>query len=110
MRSGRSQDSFWRMSRLPAGAMRSNDCMRARRRRTTWWRSGDPEPRQRYWKRVSHRAKGEDVLSREENDLLTQTDPGTPAGEYFRRFWLPALLSSEVPSPDSAPVRVQLLG
>jgi phthalate 4,5-dioxygenase len=50
------------------------------------------------------------VLSKEENELLTQTDPGTPAGQYFRRFWLPALLPSEVPTPDSPPVRVRLLG
>src|ERR1700730_14835138 len=50
------------------------------------------------------------MLSREENELLTQTDAGTPAGEYFRRFWLPALLPSEVPTPDCPPVRVRLLG
>lgn len=50
------------------------------------------------------------MLSREENELLTQTSPGTPGGEYFRRYWLPALLSSEVPSPDCPPVRVRLMG
>jgi len=50
------------------------------------------------------------MLSREENDLLTRTDPGTPAGEYFRRYWVPALLASEVPTPDCAPVRIRLMG
>ena len=50
------------------------------------------------------------MLSREENELLTQTSSGTSAGNYFRRFWLPALLPTEVPSPDSPPVRVRLLG
>ncbi len=50
------------------------------------------------------------MLSREENELLTQTGSGTSAGDYFRRFWLPALLPTEVPSPDSPPVRVRLLG
>lgn len=50
------------------------------------------------------------MLSREENTLLTQTDAGTPAGEYFRRFWLPALLPSEIPTPDCPPVRLRLLG
>src|SRR5215472_8043136 len=50
------------------------------------------------------------MLSREENALLTQTDPGTATGNYFRRFWLPALLASELPSPDGPPVRVRLLG
>jgi phthalate 4,5-dioxygenase oxygenase subunit len=50
------------------------------------------------------------MLSREENELLTRTDQGTPTGHYFRRFWLPALLPSELPSPDCPPVRVRLLG
>jgi nitrite reductase/ring-hydroxylating ferredoxin subunit len=31
-------------------------------------------------------------------------------GELLRRFWMPALLSEEVPSPDTDPVRVRLLG
>jgi phenylpropionate dioxygenase-like ring-hydroxylating dioxygenase large terminal subunit len=31
-------------------------------------------------------------------------------GNYFRRFWQPALLSEELPAPDSPPVRVRLLG
>jgi phenylpropionate dioxygenase-like ring-hydroxylating dioxygenase large terminal subunit len=50
------------------------------------------------------------MLSREENDLLTQTGPGTPMGEVMRRYWIPALLSWEIAEPDSAPVRVKLLG
>jgi phthalate 4,5-dioxygenase oxygenase subunit len=50
------------------------------------------------------------MLSREENELLTQTDVGSPAGKYFRRFWLPALLASEVSTPDCPPVRIRLLG
>jgi phenylpropionate dioxygenase-like ring-hydroxylating dioxygenase large terminal subunit len=31
-------------------------------------------------------------------------------GNLFRRFWLPALLSSEMPHPDSPPVRIRILG
>jgi phenylpropionate dioxygenase-like ring-hydroxylating dioxygenase large terminal subunit len=31
-------------------------------------------------------------------------------GETMRRYWLPALLSWELPEPDGAPVRVRLLG
>jgi phenylpropionate dioxygenase-like ring-hydroxylating dioxygenase large terminal subunit len=31
-------------------------------------------------------------------------------GELMRQYWLPALLSSEVPEPDCPPVRVRLLG
>jgi nitrite reductase/ring-hydroxylating ferredoxin subunit len=50
------------------------------------------------------------MLSHEENTLLTQTGSGTAMGNYFRRFWLPAVLASELPSPDCPPVRVRLLG
>ena len=50
------------------------------------------------------------MLSKEENDLLTRTGPGTPMGTLFRRFWLPALLSEELPAPDCPPTRVTLLG
>lgn len=50
------------------------------------------------------------MLSRENNDLLTLTGPGTPGGNLFRRFWLPALLSEEVAEPEGPPVRVRLLG
>jgi len=31
-------------------------------------------------------------------------------GDVMRRYWLPALLSSELPEPDCPPVRVKLLG
>jgi len=31
-------------------------------------------------------------------------------GKVFRRYWLPAVLSEEIPEPDGAPVRVRLLG
>src|SRR5690349_20673090 len=50
------------------------------------------------------------MLSEQENELLTRTGPGTPMGELMRRYWIPALLSSELPAPDCAPVRVTLLG
>ena len=50
------------------------------------------------------------MLSREENELLTRTASGAPAGAYFRRFWLPALMAAEVPTPDCPPVRLRMLG
>ena len=50
------------------------------------------------------------MLTQEENALITRTGPGTPAGELFRRFWLPALLSTELPHPDCTPLRLKLLG
>ena len=49
------------------------------------------------------------MLKKQDNDLLTQTGPGTPMGELFRRFWLPALLADEVAEPGGEPVRLQLL-
>jgi phenylpropionate dioxygenase-like ring-hydroxylating dioxygenase large terminal subunit len=48
-------------------------------------------------------------LRAEQNEFLTRTGPGTPMGELFRRYWLPALLESELPAPDCPPVRVSLL-
>src|SRR5215472_1726875 len=50
------------------------------------------------------------MLSREENELVSRVGAGTPMGELMRQYWLPAVLYSELPSPDSDPVRVLLLG
>src|SRR5229473_7045091 len=50
------------------------------------------------------------MLTREDNELITRVSPGTPMGNVMRRYWMPALLSSELPQPDSDPVRVRLLG
>jgi len=49
------------------------------------------------------------MLRKEQNDLLTQTGPGTPMGRLFRCYWLPALLAEELPENDCPPVRVKLL-
>jgi len=49
------------------------------------------------------------MISKEENDLLCCTGPGTPMGELFRRFWLPVALSPELPKPDCPPVRLRIL-
>ena len=49
------------------------------------------------------------MLSRQENQLLTQTGPDTPLGQMYRRYWIPALLSEEI-EPDGAPAEVRLLG
>jgi phthalate 4,5-dioxygenase len=50
------------------------------------------------------------MLSREENELVTRTGPGTPMGDVMRRYWMPILLERELAEPDGEPVRVQLLG
>jgi phthalate 4,5-dioxygenase len=50
------------------------------------------------------------MLSKELNKLLTETGPDAPMGQFMRRYWLPALLSDEIPEPDAPPVQVRLLG
>jgi phthalate 4,5-dioxygenase oxygenase subunit len=50
------------------------------------------------------------MLSKEDNDLVSRVGPGTPMGNLMRQYWLPGLLSAELPLPDSDPVRVKLLG
>jgi len=49
------------------------------------------------------------MLTREDNELLTRTDAGTPCGDLMRRYWLPAGLSREI-SPGGAPLPVRVLG
>jgi nitrite reductase/ring-hydroxylating ferredoxin subunit len=50
------------------------------------------------------------MLSAKESELLSRTGPGTPMGTLLRRYWQPALLSWELPAPDSPPVQLQILG
>ena len=49
------------------------------------------------------------MLRKEQNDLVSQTGPGTPMGQLFRSYWIPALLAEQLPGNDSPPVRVKLL-
>src|SRR6516165_5896362 len=50
------------------------------------------------------------MLSREENEYLCRVGPGTPMGTLLRRFWMPALIATELPEPDCPPIRLRLLG
>ncbi|MEM7748351.1 MAG: Rieske 2Fe-2S domain-containing protein [Pseudomonadota bacterium] len=50
------------------------------------------------------------MLSAEDNKLLTEAGSGTPMGELLRRFWMPALLSEELPEPDCTPVKITMMG
>jgi phenylpropionate dioxygenase-like ring-hydroxylating dioxygenase large terminal subunit len=49
------------------------------------------------------------MLTQQHNALVTQTGPGTPMGRLLRRYWIPFLLSDELPQPECPPVRVKLL-
>lgn len=50
------------------------------------------------------------MLSRAQNDMLTQTDAGAPMGAYFRRFWQPVALAEELPEADGPPIRINVMG
>src|SRR5437870_13730050 len=50
------------------------------------------------------------MLKQEENELITRVGPGTPMGNFMREYWVPPMLSSEVPAADSDPGRILLLG
>ena len=47
------------------------------------------------------------MLTKEENELLTRTGPGTPGGRLLRSYWQPAALSEELP-PGGAPIPLRL--
>ena len=49
-------------------------------------------------------------MNKEMSETLTRVGPGTPMGELMRRYWVPALMSSEIAEADGPQVRVQLLG
>src|SRR3984957_5059385 len=49
------------------------------------------------------------MLRKEQNEILTQTGPGTQMGQLFRSYWLPALMADELPENDCPPVRVKLM-
>src|SRR5206468_4252710 len=59
---------------------------------------------------VTLRERRHEMLSKEDNELLTRTGPGTAMGALFRRFWLPALVPSELPEADCPPMRFRILG
>ena len=50
------------------------------------------------------------MMSVEDNEKLTHTNCKTYMGEYLRSFWIPAMVLTEVPDRDEAPVRLRLLG
>jgi phthalate 4,5-dioxygenase len=50
------------------------------------------------------------MLTRADNELLTRIGPATAMGDLLRQYWIPALLSAELPLQDGPPLRVRLLG
>ncbi len=50
------------------------------------------------------------MLSKEENELLSRVGSETPIGEMLRQYWMPVMLSWELPEADCPPKRIRLLG
>ena len=50
------------------------------------------------------------MLHKNDNETLCRVGPGTPMGELLRQYWFPAIPSFELPSPDSPPKKIRLLG
>ncbi|MGZ9157228.1 MAG: Rieske 2Fe-2S domain-containing protein [Candidatus Binatia bacterium] len=49
------------------------------------------------------------MLTREENETLTQVGRGTPGGEYLRRYWMPAVCAGEL--TEAKPIKAfRLMG
>src|SRR5438477_2444291 len=50
------------------------------------------------------------MLSKEDNEFLCRVGPGTPMGNLIREYWIPALVTEELPEADGPPIRTRLLG
>ena len=50
------------------------------------------------------------MLRAEDNKFLTESGAGTGMGELLRRFWIPVLLSEELPEADGPPKKIVVLG
>jgi phthalate 4,5-dioxygenase oxygenase subunit len=50
------------------------------------------------------------MLTREDNELLTQVTGEAPMGQMMRRYWVPACLAEEVAENDGTPIRTTVLG
>ena len=44
------------------------------------------------------------MLTDSDNRIRTRVGPGTPMGNLLRQYWLPGLISSELPANDGPPI------
>ncbi|HLY66731.1 MAG TPA: Rieske 2Fe-2S domain-containing protein [Chloroflexota bacterium] len=51
----------------------------------------------------------EAMLTQQQNDLITQTNPGTPCGELLRHYWQPVALTEEL-ADGRGPLPVRIMG
>ncbi len=45
-------------------------------------------------------------MNKDMSETLTRVGPGTRMGNLMRRYWVPALMTSEIAQPDGPQVRV----
>ena len=50
------------------------------------------------------------MLTRENNELICRVGPDAAMGKALRRYWLPVLQTSDLPSPDCDPFPLEILG
>lgn len=50
------------------------------------------------------------MLSKSDNELICRVGSDTPMGKAFRHYWLPVMLSSELPEADGKPFPVEVCG
>jgi nitrite reductase/ring-hydroxylating ferredoxin subunit len=50
------------------------------------------------------------MLNQQDNEFLSRIGRGTPMGDLVRQYWIPALQSHELATPDGLPLRLRLLG
>ncbi|MPZ13685.1 MAG: Rieske 2Fe-2S domain-containing protein [Chloroflexi bacterium] len=48
------------------------------------------------------------MLTKDQNDLICRTGPGTPGGDWFRRYWQPIAMSNDI-NPDGQPKGIRIL-
>ena len=49
------------------------------------------------------------MLTAEDNEIITRCGPGTLMGNLMRQYWIPAVQSLELPTPDCPPLRIRML-
>src|SRR5947209_2328287 len=53
--------------------------------------------------------KGPPMLTKEQNELICHVGPGTPGGEFLRRYWQAVAFSSDV-EPGGQPKAITIMG
>jgi nitrite reductase/ring-hydroxylating ferredoxin subunit len=56
------------------------------------------------------RTRRSPMLRAEDNKFLTESGAGTGMGDLLRRFWIPVLLSEELPEADGTPKKIVVMG